>query len=47
MGTWNFFFHETNRHEQVLRKPSINFETCQVSMLDVDYGFKNNKHTFA
>ncbi len=42
-----FLFHVSNRHEQVLWKTSITFETCLVFMLYVDYGFNNNKHTFA
>ncbi len=47
MGTLYLFFHESNRHEQVIWKSSITFETCLVFMLYVDYGFNNNKHTFA
>ncbi len=45
MGTWYFFFHVFNRHEQVLWKTSMTFETCLLFMLYVDYGFNNNKHT--
>ncbi len=44
---WNLYFHVSNRHEQVLWKTSITFETCLIFMLYVDYGFNNNKHTFA
>ncbi len=32
-GNLHFFFHVSNRHEQVLRKTSITFETCLVFML--------------
>ncbi len=45
--TWYVFFHVSNRHEQVLWKTSMTFETCLLFMLYVDYGFNNNKHTFA
>ncbi len=45
MGTWYLFFHVSNRHEQVLWKTSMTFETCLLFMLYVDYGFNNNKHT--
>ncbi len=39
------YFFMSNRHEQVLWKTSMTFETCQLFMLYVDYGFNNNKHT--
>ncbi len=42
MGTWYLFFHASNRHEQVLWKTYMSFETCLVFMLYVDYGFNNN-----
>ncbi len=43
MGTLYYFFHESNRHEQVLWKTPMTFETCQVFMLYVDYDFNNDK----
>ncbi len=46
MGIWCFFFHVSNRHEQVLRKISMTFETCLLFMLYVENGFNNNKHTY-
>ncbi len=47
MVTLHLFFHVSNRHDQVLWKTFITFEKCLVFMLYVDYGFNNNKHTFA
>ncbi len=43
MGTLYYFFHVSNRHEQVLWKTYITVEKCLVFMLYVDYGFNNNK----
>ncbi len=47
MGTLYFFFHVSNRHEQVHLKISITFEKCLLFMLYVEHGFNNNKHTIA
>ncbi len=33
MGTWYFFFHVSNRNEQVLWKTSMTFEKCLVVKL--------------
>ncbi len=37
-------FHVSNRHEQVLWKTSMTYETCLVFMLYINYGFTNNTH---
>ncbi len=38
---------DMNKLFEKKKKTSITFETCLVFMLYVDYGFNNNKHTFA